>query len=175
MQDVRLTRDQLYEEAAAAFGPALGRLARSYEMDRDRQRDLLQEIHFALWRSLDGFAGHCSLRTWVYRVAHNVGASHVARQLRHRSRRLIGLDEVETELVDVTAEAGIDRQQVLDRLYGLIHRLKPLDRQIILLYLEGSDAAATAEITGISPGNAATRIHRIKRILAERYHTGSST
>jgi RNA polymerase sigma-70 factor (ECF subfamily) len=166
-------QDQLYEESTTAFGAALARLARSYELDPDKQRDLLQEIHFALWRSLSGFEGNCSIRTWTYRVAHNVAASHIAGQRRHRSRQLVSLEEVEATLVDTTAESSVDRHQALDRLYALIHRLKPLDRQIILLYLEGSDAATIAEITGISPGNAATRIHRVKRILAQRYQAGA--
>jgi RNA polymerase sigma-70 factor (ECF subfamily) len=175
MQRVRATQDELYEEATAEYAGALGRLARSYEIDRDKQRDLLQEIHLALWRSLSGFEGTCSLRTWVYRVAHNVAASHIVRQRRYRSRALVGLEEVEATLVDVNAEAGVGREEALGRLYALIHRLKPPDRQIILLYLEGSDAASIAEITGLSAGAVATRVHRIKRILAERYQTGSTT
>jgi RNA polymerase sigma-70 factor (ECF subfamily) len=175
MQRAPATQDELYEEATTEYAAALGRLARSYEIDQDKQRDLLQEIHFALWRSLGGFEGTCSLRTWVYRVAHNVAASHVVGQLRHRSQTLVGLDEVETTLVDLKAEAALDRQQALGRLYALIRRLRPPDRQIILLYLEGSDAASIAEITGITAGNVATRIHRIKRILADWYQTGSTT
>lgn len=170
----RTTQDELYEEVAAEYAASFERLARSYEFDRDKQRDLLQDIHLAVWRSLSGFEGACSLRTWVYRVAHNVGASHIIRQRRSRSQALIGLDEVEETLVDAKAEAGIDREEALGRLYGLVRRLKPLDRQIILLYLDGSDAASISEITGISAGNVATRIHRIKRILAARYQTGSA-
>jgi DNA-directed RNA polymerase specialized sigma24 family protein len=34
----------------------------------------LQEIRIALWRSFANFDGRCSLRTWVYRVAHNTAA-----------------------------------------------------------------------------------------------------
>ncbi len=64
-------------EAAAEFGPALDRLARGYEADADLRRDLRQDIHTELWRSLARFDGRCSLRTWVYRVAHNTAASHV--------------------------------------------------------------------------------------------------
>ena len=45
-------QERRYAEAAAAFGPALERLARAYERDPDKRRDLLQEIHIALWRSL---------------------------------------------------------------------------------------------------------------------------
>ena len=66
-----MARDALYADAAAQFGWALERLARAYESDSDRRADLLQDIHVALWRSLERFDGRCSMRTWVYRVAHN--------------------------------------------------------------------------------------------------------
>src|SRR5688572_29918745 len=73
--------EQRYADAAAAFGPALERLARAYERDPDKRRDLLQDIHVALWRSLARFDGRCSLRTWVYRVAHNTATSKVLRPM----------------------------------------------------------------------------------------------
>jgi RNA polymerase sigma-70 factor (ECF subfamily) len=38
----------LYAESATTYGAALARLARAYEPDADRRRDLLQEIHIAL-------------------------------------------------------------------------------------------------------------------------------
>src|SRR5262245_7608505 len=84
--------DTRYEEAAATHGAALERLARAYESDPDRRRDLLQDIHLALWRSLAGFDGRCSLRTWVYRVAHNTATSQVIRR-RRRAPTLVSLDD----------------------------------------------------------------------------------
>ena len=53
---------------------------------------------------------------------------------------------------------------------GFIHQLKPLDRQIMLLYLEGLDAAATGEVVGLSASNVATKVHRLKRVLAQQVH-----
>ena len=55
---------------------------------------------------------------------------------------------------------------------ALIHELKPLDRQVMLLYLEGLDGAEIGEVTGLSTANVATKIHRIKKILAARFHQG---
>jgi RNA polymerase sigma-70 factor (ECF subfamily) len=167
-----MSRDELYDDTAVTFGPALERLARSYEFDSEKRRDLLQEIHLALWRSFEQFASQCSLRTWVYRVAHNVAASHVLRRSRANARALVSLEDVE-ELADTTnTDESIDRRTRVDQLYGLIHQLQPLERQVILLYLEGLDAVSIGEITGISPGNAATKIHRIKKILATRVREG---
>jgi RNA polymerase sigma-70 factor, ECF subfamily len=165
-------QDGLYQEAAAAYGSALGRLARAYEADPEIRRDLLQEIHIALWRSFAGFDARCSLRTWIYRVAHNAATSHVLRQRRVNSRTLVSLEEVDAAPSKNESELAVDRRQALDRLMSLVQRLKPLDRQVILSYLEDMDAVSIAEITGISPGNVATKIHRIKSILARQFHEG---
>lgn len=163
------TQDELYQ-AATSYGPALERLARAYEADSEIRRDLLQDIHVALWRSFEGFDGRCSLRTWIYRVAHNVAASHVLRQ--RRSRSLVGLEELENLPDAASGPQAADRSQALGRLLSLIQRLKPLDRHVILSYLEGLDAASIGDITGLSSGNVATKIHRIKGLLARRFQEG---
>jgi RNA polymerase sigma-70 factor (ECF subfamily) len=67
-----------------------------------------------------------------------------------------------------------DRRINLERLSILIQQLKPLDRQVIISYLEDMDAASIGEITGLSSGNVAMRIHRIKNILARRFREGGS-
>lgn len=162
------TQDDLYHEAAQHYSAALERLARAYEADGDVRRDLLQDIHVALWRSMSGFDGRCSLRTWVYRVAHNVAATHVLRQ-RRRVQTLVGLEELENLPDETSGQHAADRSHALDRLLQLIQRLNPLDRQVILAYLEGFDAASIGEITGLSAGNVATKIHRIKNLLARRF------
>jgi RNA polymerase sigma-70 factor (ECF subfamily) len=169
----RASRDELYQEAAAEHGQALERLARGYEADPDRRRDLVQDIHLALWQSFAGFDGRCSVRTWVYRVAHNVATSHVIRDHRLYSR-LVGLDILETLPTGDDRESAMDQRSALEKLLKLIQQLKPLDRQVILSYLEGLDAASIAEIVGISPGNVATKVHRIKDILARGFREGGS-
>jgi RNA polymerase sigma-70 factor (ECF subfamily) len=62
-------QDDWYRKAVNEHGAALERLARAYEAGPEDRRDLLQEIHIALWRSFNGFDERCTLRTWVYRVA----------------------------------------------------------------------------------------------------------
>jgi RNA polymerase sigma-70 factor, ECF subfamily len=162
----------MYAEASSLHGAAIQRLARGYEADPDKQKDLLQEMHIELWISLASFDGRCSLRTWVYRVAHNVGASHIARS-RRLSSRLTDLEKLEAEM-PVIDEAQADRQFSTARIFALIRRLKPLDRQIIMLYLEGDEAASIAEVTGLSSANIATKIHRIKKLLKQKYTEGAA-
>jgi RNA polymerase sigma-70 factor (ECF subfamily) len=164
--------DELYREASSTYGAALQRLARAYEADPDRRRDLLQEIHIAIWRSFRLFDHRCSLRTWIYRVGHNVGATHVLRS-RRIAARLVDLDALEAEPGLVDGEQQANQQYSVSRLLDRIHRLKPLDRQIMLLYLEGEQADSIAEVTGLSAANVATKIHRIKRLLNRQLGEGA--
>src|SRR5579862_7993243 len=102
-------------------------------------------MHFALWRSLARFDGRCSLRTWVYRVAHNTAASHV---LKHKGKSaFVGLEEVDAVRDDDDPERTLVERDARQRLLALVQTLKPADRQLTLLYLEDLDAAAIGEIT----------------------------
>src|SRR5262245_47533419 len=88
-----IQQNERYPEVIAAYGGALGRLARAYETDPDARADLLQEIHIAIWKSLQIFDERCSLRTWLYRVAHNVALRHLIRQRRNLHANLLSLEE----------------------------------------------------------------------------------
>lgn len=163
-------QDELYQRAADEYGPALGRLARGYEADADKRRDLLQEIHLALWRSFEGFNERCSLRTWVYRVANNTAISWGVRQKRGRPQMLVSLEELDA----TPAPPDAERLLALDRLMRLVQRLEPRDREVILAYLEGMDAAAIGELTGLSARNVATKVSRIKNLLARYFNEGTT-
>ena len=161
-------QDGWYQTASREFGRALDRLAAGYESDPERRHDLRQEIHFQLWKSFEAFDGRCSLKTWTFRVAHNTAVSYVNRERRRRAR-VVGLEDIERTAASGEREPDIDRHRSLEHLSQLILGLKPLDRQIIICYLEGMDNASIAEITGLSAGNVAMKVHRIKNILARRF------
>ncbi|MGV6873789.1 RNA polymerase sigma factor [Pseudochelatococcus sp. B33] len=161
--------DSRYALAVELLGAALARLAAGYEANPAERQDLLQDIHLQLWRSLARFDGRCSLRTWVYRVAHNVAADHVARS--RRRGRTASLDDADAaaDKAAPSHEAVVSDRLALSRVYDLLYGLAPLDRQVMLLHLEGESAATTAEVCGLSSGAVATRIHRLKRFLAEQF------
>jgi RNA polymerase sigma-70 factor (ECF subfamily) len=165
----------LFERIVDEYAAPLARLVRAHEADSSLQQDLLQEIHLAIWRSLPAFAGRCSMRTWVYRVAHNVAATHLLRQKRRRLESLSTIDELMLEAAAPEAAATIDEQRVLEQLTGLIRRLKPVDRQLIVLHLEGLAADEIAEVAGLSVSNVHTKLHRIRELLAKRIQSGDIT
>lgn len=162
-----------YVEAVTLYGPALTRLARGYESEPERRQDLLRDIHVALWRSFAIFDGRCSLRTWIYRVAHNTATKHIMANRRVRLQEMHTLHEVPEPEDPQDGSNAADQDDSLQHLLRLIERLKPLDRQVILLYLEDFSAAAIGEVVGLLPDNIAIKIHRIKKLLTAMFHGGA--
>jgi RNA polymerase sigma-70 factor (ECF subfamily) len=153
-----------FEAIAREHGPALQRFARGYESHEDRQRDLTQEILIAIWRALPSFEGRASLRTWVYRIAHNVAVSHVLKGSRDRLARSMPIEDADA-LFAGDAAKDMERRDAVARVAVLVRALKPSDAQLILLYLEGLDHAEIADVTGHTPTNVAVKVHRIKDAL----------
>src|SRR5207247_8951122 len=102
-----------------------------------------------------------------FRVAHNTAVSYVNREGR-KSAMFVGLEEIERTAPSNDGAPDIDRHRALRQLSQLILKLKPLDRQIMISYLEEMDTATIADITGLSIANVAMKVHRIKKILAHR-------
>lgn len=165
-------QDERYTAASEEFGGAIDRLARGYEVQQDARGDLIQDIHVALWRSLASFDGRCSLRTWVYRIAHNIAADHIRRRRRWRAESGVTLESFEGVADGDDPETAVGDRHALERLMTIIQSLRPPDRQVALLYLEDMDAAAIGEITGMTAGAVATKIHRLKALLARRFAEG---
>jgi RNA polymerase sigma-70 factor (ECF subfamily) len=59
-------------------------------------------------------------------------------------------------------------------LLTLIQKLEPVDRRLILGYIEGIDAESMAEITGLSSANVWSKLHRIKNILTREFRAGGA-
>jgi RNA polymerase sigma-70 factor (ECF subfamily) len=170
-----LPQDSRYRAAIEIYGRDVARFAAGYERDPVRREDLLQEVHIALWQSLAGFQGQCSLRTWVYRVAHNACVTHIQKSLRSHDQRALSLDDIADCADEAAAIDFTDRRLDLQRVIALVRSLGVIDRQVMLLYLEDLDASAIAEVTGLSAGNVATKIHRLKALLAKRLNDARYT
>lgn len=169
-----LSQDRRYEAAIRSYGRDIARFVAGYEKLPAKREELLQEVHLAVWQSMRRFQGNCSLRTWTYRVAHNVCASHVRFNVRGPDRDSICLDEI-SENPASSAMDEADRRIDLQKIRDLIHMLRLVDRQVMLCYLEGLEAAEIAELTGLSASSVATKVHRLKALIARQLAQGSTT
>jgi RNA polymerase sigma factor (sigma-70 family) len=157
--------DQDFERVLAEFGPALRRLAGSYEPDAGRRDDLAQEIAIALWRALPQFRGDCTMRTFVYRIAHNRALTHVWRR-----GRTVTTEVAEAEQVVDPAESPesrVARGQRRARLDVAIRTLPIVHRQVLTLALEDLSHAEIGSVLGIRENAVAVRLTRARQALRE--------
>ena len=150
-----------WNEVRALHGAALARVVASYAPPGPDREELAQEVAIALVRALERFRGEASVKTFVLRVAHNVGLRHA---LRRRQLPEPSDGEVADAAPGVLAHlvAHADRE----RLHAAIRALPLAQRQVLTLALEELDHPTIAEVLGISENAVATRLFRAKAGLA---------
>jgi RNA polymerase sigma-70 factor (ECF subfamily) len=134
---------------------------RAYADDPGDRDDLLQEIWFALWRALPRYRGESSLRTFVYRIAHNRAITFNRRAFRSRGV------EIPDELADPAPDpaAAAVSTDLSERLAAAILRLGDPHRETVVLHLEGLSPAEIADVQGTTAGNVAVRLTRARAAL----------
>ena len=141
------------------------KVARTYAHAAEDRADLAQEIAAQLWRAWPGYDPARSFSTWMYRIALNTGISFL-RGDSLRRRHAVPLDE---RMHDLAAADGVDheRDQHIRLLQGFIQRQPPLERALLLLYLEDRPQREIAEILGITESNVSTKIGRLKQRIRD--------
>lgn len=141
------------------------KVASVYAHGAEERDDLVQEIGAQLWRSFDGYDGcRAKFSTWLYRIALNVAISQSRRRQTALERRFEPLQMHHLETIG-GGEGIAQVDERLVELYAFIGALDPLNRALILLYLEDRNYAEIAEILGLSETNVATKLGRIKQKL----------
>ena len=136
------------------------KVANTYAWHPDDRADLAQEIAAQLWRAFPGYDPARSFSTWMYRVALNVAISHV-RSDSQRQHHAVPLDE---DLHDVATDGSDhESEQLVRALHRFIRQLEPLNRALLLLYLEDNSHRQISDILGISESNVSTKIGRLKQ------------
>jgi RNA polymerase sigma-70 factor (ECF subfamily) len=138
------------------YASPIRRLCTAYADNATDREDLFQDIFLAVWRALPSYRGDASVRTWLYRIAHNVALTWQARHRRRQSR--------ESPIIE---DSGGGTQMDLRRiaLNRAIAAMSPGDRTLTLLWLEGLSAVEIEEVTGVKAATVAVRLSRIRKHL----------
>ena len=130
-----------------------------FSKDSDEVNDLFLEVLINLWQGFASFEGKSKIDTWIWRVSFNTCISQERKKKRTSAIPL-------TMGIDLFNDKDDDTKQV-KMLYDRIHRLKPFDRAIVLLWLEGMPYDEIAAIVGITTKNVSVRLYRIKEELKQ--------
>ena len=130
-----------------------------FSKDSDEVNDLFQEVLINLWKGLESFEEKSKIDTWIWRVSFNTCISQERKKKRNSPIPL-------SMGIDLFNDKDEDTKQV-KMLYDRIHRLKPFDRAIVLLWLENMSYEEIAAIVGITVKNVSVRLYRIKEELKQ--------
>ena len=125
-----------------------------FSNDADEVADLFQEVLVKLWNGYESFHGKSDVKTWIYRVTLNTCIT-IDRKKRSRRKALLSMD------VDYFNDEENSTAQVR-MLHERIARLQPLDRAIVLLWLEQISYDEIGDIVGLSAKNVSVRLVRIR-------------
>jgi len=136
------------------------KVCRIYQDDLHDRQDLFQEIVCQAWRSYPSFRAESRFPTWLYRVALNTAITYFRRQRRRRQADPADISMRLHPPEDPYAEQA-------ERMYAAINRLSPVDKAIVLLYLDDCSYEEIASVMGMTRVNVGVRLNRIRKRLRE--------
>ncbi len=140
------------------------RLALGVVRDRSLAEDVVQDAMIKAWRSLAGFRGESSKRTWILRITHNA-AIDALRRRREQSTAPEDLPDDGSGAGEDPAARAADRDD-LAALGRALADLDELSRSIVVLReVEGLSYAEIAETLELSIATVKTRLLRARRTL----------
>ena len=140
--------------------------------DRDEALDLSQEVFLRVFRTIHGFRGQSSLRTWIYRIAVNQARNrHRFWSRRHRADQ-VSLDEhvaAHGEFLsggESTPDQVLAQKELAGRLQHALDSL-PFDQRtaIVLREIDGLSYEEIAFSLGIAIGTVKSRLTRARHAL----------
>jgi len=135
------------------------KVLRVYFQDAHDQEDVLQEMMYQLWRSYPCFDGRSKFSTWMYKVCLNTALTMKRNHKRKRNQALSWAH------YEIAAETPENKEEAINLLLNAIAILSPLNKAIVLLYLENMSYEEIASVVGLSRSNVSVRLVRIKKEL----------
>ena len=149
--------EQDFEQQVRAHKATIYTVCYMFSKDQDEVADLYQECLINLWRSWPNFEHRSDVRTWIYRICLNVCVSLDRKRRRHKTIPLT---------MDINPyEEDNQNSRQMEMLRQRINQLPPIDRAIVLLWLENMSYDEIGAIVGISAKNVSVRLVRIREQL----------
>jgi RNA polymerase sigma-70 factor (ECF subfamily) len=134
------------------------KVARLYTRNEADFEDLVQDISIQIWQSMGNYKPTYALSTWLYRIALNVSIDRLRREERRQRH------QEAFEALPLTGPPGQPSGRS-EQLHRWVQALPPLERALMLLYLEDYPHEEIGEMLGISRSNVGTKISRLKQRL----------
>lgn len=127
-------------------------------------KDIRQEVLISLFKGYRSFRQECSESTWVYKVCINTCLF----SLRKFTPKIktVSFDEISSFHFQVDNDNEL--REKLEWLYSLIAQLNPMEKALILMWLDELSYEEIAMSMGIPRNTVASRLYRIKEKISSR-------
>ena len=136
--------------------------------------ELAQDVFVNVYRARHRYQATAKLRTWLYRIAHNLWIDHIRRQRRGNVSLDAEVGGAALRLVDVlAAPASADPdatsvEQITGRIQQAVAALPAGQRDVfVLANNQGMKYQDIAEVLGIPEGTVKSRMHSAVRFLRD--------
>lgn len=141
------------------------KVVNSYCTDIYEQEDLIQEIILEIIKGYENFNHKVKVTTWMYKIAFNVSISNY-RKLKTKKKHIVAMP---SKLVIVEENESSDMDEKVKQLRLFIQEFDPLNKAVVIMYLDGNSHQEIAEALGITISNVGTKIGRIKKQLKKKF------
>lgn len=164
---------EAYRQIVKRYERPLLSLIRRMVRNQELAEDLAQEVFLKAFRNLGRFDAGRKFSSWLFKIAHNATIDH----LRRKQLPLVPLEQSSSDGDEtwevLPAPAAEEPDQVAERaeamrgLSAALARLKPHDREILLLrFQQGLAYHEIVEVTGQKMGTVKIQLHRARKRLA---------
>ena len=180
VRELKRGSEQAFSLLIARYSqPIYSLIARSLRDPADAA-DVTQDVFVKVFRSISGFHGDSSLRTWIYRIALHEASNQRRWWSRHKRQELtidapVENDEGEcTSMADMLATADASpfdhaaRAQLRRRVTDALQNLPEAYREVVVLReIEGFGYDEISEILNVNIGTVKSRLTRGRAALRE--------
>ena len=178
--DLKAGSEQAFALLVAQYShPVYSLIARSLR-DPEAAADVTQDVFVKVFRSISGFHGDASLRTWIYRIALHEASNQRRWWGRHRSQESeldapLRNDEGETFcMADALATSDASpfdcavSEELRERVTAALRTLPQAFREVVVLReIEGFGYEEIAEMLNLNLGTVKSRLTRGRSALRE--------
>lgn len=139
---------------------------------RDVAEDLMQETFLRVVRTIGRYTESGRFESWLFRIAANLARDRARQSKRRGTTASLHADDDDGPAPDFAAtdgdrpDARLERNEIGQRLEGVLASLSDAEREIILLrHFSGLSFREIAEVLSVPLGTALARAHRaLKRM-----------
>lgn len=134
-------------------------------LNKQIAEDLTQDTFLKAFKGLNHFRGHCSIKTWLFKIARNTYLNYIEKKSNKLEK---SFDQIEFDVIDNTDDFSNLEEKLLIRkvLYQLPEKARTL---IVLRDINSLSYREIAEIIDENEGQVKVAIFRARKRFKELY------